>query len=420
MQDHPVLGQVALGYSPMIDRQRTVIATRLTIFPERPDAAPDAQALLRALDEVWPAASDGKTLGPRPLDPRPGNGGAVVARDAPLSMNIAGETLLQDVIGIGAGSHRMIEVPAFMAGDKAHTDALKRAHASGAVMIIKGRPLAPLAVDVLGCFAHSIVELRDDRRTAVAPPPGVRSVSSVYAGARTHAEADIAFERGAVALVGWQFDDPLPTTASRNALPPDMTVVMELINGIENDLPAARLEAILKRDPALGFRLMRYLNSPAFGLSVEINSFGHALMLLGQSRLKRWLILLLATPQKDARSRPAMFAAVRRGFIMEELVRPQRDAEMSGEMFICGVFSLLDRLLQQPFEVLLKGVPVPERVQDALLGRGGPYQGYLDLVRAIEAESVFDIRECAERVFLSPAEVNVALLAALNAARHLD
>jgi c-di-GMP-related signal transduction protein len=56
--------------------------------------------------------------------------------------------------------------------------------------------------------------------------------------------------------------------------------------------------------------------------------------------------------------------------VMEELGRGQGDAEMRGEMFICGVFSLLDRLLQQPFEELLRNVPVPERVQAGLARRG--------------------------------------------------
>ena len=49
MTEHPILGQVALGYSPMIDRQRAVMATRLTVFPARPEMALDAAALLRAL-----------------------------------------------------------------------------------------------------------------------------------------------------------------------------------------------------------------------------------------------------------------------------------------------------------------------------------------------------------------------------------
>jgi EAL and modified HD-GYP domain-containing signal transduction protein len=165
---------------------------------------------------------------------------------------------------------------------------------------------------------------------------------------------------------------------------------------------------------------MRYLNSPAFGLSVEINSFGHALMMLGYGRLKRWLALLLASSAKGVNATPVMYAAVRRGLLMEELGREQGDAEMRGEMFICGVFSLLDRLLQQPFSELLPNVPVPERVAQALRGEGGPYQPYLELVRAIEQESVYDLRERAEALMLGPTTVNRAVLVALRAARQLD
>jgi EAL and modified HD-GYP domain-containing signal transduction protein len=165
---------------------------------------------------------------------------------------------------------------------------------------------------------------------------------------------------------------------------------------------------------------MRYLNSPAFGLSVEINSFGHALMMLGYQRLKRWLALLLASSAKGANAKPVMYAAVRRGLLMEELGREQGDAEMRGEMFICGVFSLLDRLLQQPFGDLLPNMPVPERVQQALRGEGGPYLPYLNLVCAIEQESLFDIREQAEGLMLGMATVNRAVLVALRSARQLD
>ena len=93
---------------------------------------------------------------------------------------------------------------------------------------------------------------------------------------------------------------------------------------------------------------------------------------------------------------------------------------MRGEMFICGVFSLLDRLLEQPLSELLRNVPVPDTVQQALRGEGGPYLPYLQLVQAIEQESVFDIRDGAERLMLSAIEVNRAVLAALQAARQLD
>jgi EAL and modified HD-GYP domain-containing signal transduction protein len=67
----------------------------------------------------------------------------------------------------------------------------------------------------------------------------------------------------------------------------------------------------------------------------------------------------------------------------------------------------------------MKNVPVPERVQQSLLG-DGPYSPHLALVRAIEQSAAPDIREAAEHVMLAPSELNRALLAALSVARQFD
>lgn len=424
MFDDPVLAQVALGYSPVTNRERAVVATRLTVFPERPDAQPDAAALLAVLDAVWPpevADDQPLRLAPRPLDPA-----TVAQRAGPrpqLMLNAAGEGLLREVMAVGPGPHLMVEVPAFMAGDPANATLLQQLHGAGSILLIKGRPLQPLPAQVLALFSHAIVELGEERRQAATVPGVARQVSTVQAGCRTSADFEAAFQRGAVAVLGWPLDDAPPRPAARASVPSDVNTVMALIKGVEKERPVPELEALLKRDPTLAFRLMRYLNSPAFGLSVEVNSFGHALMLLGYSRLKRWLALLLASSAKGRNARPLMHAAVRRGLLMEELAReqgPGADSEMRGEMFICGVFSLLDQLLQQPFSELLPSVPVPERVQQALRGEGGPYQPYLDLVSAIEQESFFDIRERAEGLMLGLATVNRAVLMALRAAREID
>lgn len=428
MQEHPVLGQVALGYSPMIDRQRAVVATRLTVFPEPADAVPDAQALLAAFEDVWPAPEGGPELRLtlRPLDPAGAKQPSAAAAPAagvtphPVSLNIAGEALLLAVMRANPPPHLMIEVPAFMAVDPVHASALRDLREAGSVLLIKGRPTVPVAPEVLACFSHCIVEAGEDRRSGPAPAPGVRQVSTVQAGARTAADVEQAFQRGAVAAIGWPFDDPLPKAQGRSTVPTDVQVVMQLIQAVEREEPVSRLEATLSRDPTLAFRLLRYLNSPAFGLSAEINSFGHAIMMLGYRRLKRWLAVLLASSSKGAYAKPLMHAAVRRGLLMEELARGNGDAEMRGEMFICGVFSLLDRMMQQPITELMTQVPVPERVQQTLRGDSGPYEPYLDLVRALEQEAVFEIRECTERLLLGPAEVNRALLVALRGARQLD
>lgn len=424
MREHSVLGQVALGYSPMVDRKRDVVATRLAIFPSRPDAlagAGEAAALLAALEAVWPRPEPAAAGRPaRPLDPVAGGAGTSGAA-RPVSLAIAGEGLLRGVLAACPGGQILIEVPAFMAADPAQAGALKALHEAGSVLLIKGRPTRPLAPEALACFSHSLVDAGEERRgDAAAAPPGVRKVTTVQGGVRTAADAEQAFQRGAVAVLGWPLDEPARPGGTNKPVPADVRVVLELIKGVDGGEPVARLEAMLKREPTIAFRLLRYLNSPAFGLSVEVHSFGHAVMLLGHRRLKRWLALLLASSSNEPGAKVTMYAAVRRGLFMEELARPSGDAEMAGEMFICGVFSLLDRLLRQPVAQLLEGVRVPERVRLALLADGGPYWPYLQLVQAIEQEAVYDIRETSERLLLQPLEVNAALLAALKSARQVD
>jgi EAL and modified HD-GYP domain-containing signal transduction protein len=401
MQNHPVLDHVFIGYSPMIDARRSMVATRLTVFPQHSNAPPDAAALVEALVQAFPVP-EGDAAAP-PI----------------LLLNLANEDLLDATLQAGVPPHMLLEVPAFMAGDEARAQRLRALHAQGQRLAIGGRPLAELPRDLLPCFRHAVVDFHDDRRTS-APGPHTpqRSITTLTSGVRTADELETAFARGAVGVLGWPMDDEV-TPLARGAMPPDLRAIVELMNRVEREEPAEDMEGVLKADPTLAFRLLRYINSAAFGLRVEVTSFKHALMLLGYQRLKRWLALLLASGTKDASLHPVMHMATRRGLFMEELARGAGDDEMRGEMFVCGVFSLLDKLMRQPFDELMKNVPVPERVLQSLLGEG-PYSQHLALVRAVEESSVHDIRATAEHVMVSPGEVNRALLAALSAARQFD
>ena len=403
MSDSVILGQVALGYSPFIDRNRAVTATRLTVFPLRPDAKLDAAQLLHAIGDVWPAG-----------------GGQV-------SLNVASESLLHDLLNAEPSQNLMIEVPAFMAGDTQNVDALVALHRAGTTMLIKGRPLQPLPREVLPCFKYSIIDLHDDRRQGAAAAPAngaARSIGHVISGVRSMSDLKAAFDGGAAAVLGWPIDDPVldapAAPAGKSAARTDLQTVVELINLTDKAAPIDNIENVLKRDPSLAYRLMRYINSPAFGLAVEISSFRHAVMLLGYERLKRWLALLLATSNSDPNLKPVMFASVRRGLLMEELVRNSGDDEMRGEMFICGVFSLLHRLFGQPLDQLMRTIPVPPHVFEALVDDSGPYRPYLELVKAIEAESLFDFRAAADALMMSVQEINRAELRALGAATQFD
>ena len=402
MNDTAILGQVALGYSPFIDKSRAVTATRLTVFPLRPELAPDVAQLLHAVGGVWPE-----------------NGGRA-------SLNVLSESLLHDLLKAQPSNNLMVEVPAFMASDPANVDAIQNLHKAGNVLLIKGRPVQEIPREVLHCFTYSIVDLAEDRRInealTGAPAGMTRSIPHVQAGVRTLGEMENSFTRGAVAVLGWPIDDAISSSQGKGkaGLQTDLQVIVELIQRVDAQEPIEKIELTLKRDPSLAFKLMRYINSPAFGLRVEISSFRHAVMMLGYQRLKRWLALLLSTAGKDSNMKPVMFAAVRRGLLMEELVRSTGDEEMRNEMFICGVFSLLDRMFKQPFAELLKTIPVPERVFQALVQESGPYQPYVNLVRAVEDESLYDFRAAADALMMSVSEINRSVLTALTAAAQVE
>jgi EAL and modified HD-GYP domain-containing signal transduction protein len=396
-----ILSQVALSYSPMIDPQRAVTATRLTVFQLVPGAPLDAASLLAEVATVWPE-----------------DGGRV-------SLNVLSETLLADLLRAQPSANVMIELPAFIACDAGQSAAIVALHERGNTLLLKGRPLSELPREVLPCFTHSIIDLADDRRLQAPPPAAgmVRSIGQIQSGVSRLEDMEASFQRGAVAVLGWPMDEILaspPGGGKGKNSASDLQVILELIQRVDQAEPIEKLDETLRRDPTLAFKLLRYINSPGFGLSVEVSSFHHAIMMLGYSRLKRWLALLLATASKDINLRPVMFAAVRRGMLMEELVRPLGDEEMRNELFICGVFSLLDRMFRQSFAELLDSLPVPARVFEALAKGSGPYAPYCALAQAVEGDVLDPIREACDRLMIGAAEVNRALLSSLAQAAHLE
>ena len=402
--DAPILAQVALSYSPVIDRHRNVIATRLTVFPIVPGQWLPVAELLSTVGQVWPAD------GPQ------------------VALSVRSESVLAELLSVLPSANLMVEVPKFMACDPVHADAIMTLAAAGNTLLLSGRPDHPLPKHMLGSFKYSIIDIADERRlTTSPPPPGVtRSIGFWQEGITTQAEMEGAFGRGAVAVVGWPMGEPpseVTAASLRRATAaagrPDMQVVIALINQVDDEAPLAELEATLKRDPNLAYKLMRYINSPIFGLRVEVSSFSHAVMLLGYQRLKRWLALALVTAGNDPNQRPLMYAAVRRGLILEALGGESGDDAARSELFICGVFSLLDRMLQMPFSRLLETILVPNQMAQALMAREGPHAVPLALARALEGGTVHDIRECAEQAMFDMRSVNRALLHALAGATQL-
>jgi EAL and modified HD-GYP domain-containing signal transduction protein len=202
------------------------------------------------------------------------------------------------------------------------------------------------------------------------------------------------------------------------ALQPESMLIVQLMQMIQRNQDVREIEAVLKRDAALTYRLLRYINSPAIGAGVEIHSMRHAVTMLGYAPLFRWLSVLLAVSNAKA-SPPFMTKkAILRGRFVELMGKGMLPASDADNLFVVGMFSLIDRLLGVPMREVLGKVQLSEAVHQAILAREGAYGPFLALAESCEEDGV-RAASLAEALFMSADQVNAAHLSALAWAQDL-
>lgn len=210
-----------------------------------------------------------------------------------------------------------------------------------------------------------------------------------------------------------------PVLVKTQAVRPSQATVLQLINLVRKHAEVSEIEALLKRDPTLSFTMLRYINSSGFGLSCEVTSFRHAVMILGMKKLFRWGALLMTTSRAGEVAAAVGTTAVVRGRLMELLSAELLPPEECDNAFVVGVFSLLDTMLGIPLKEALASIALPQSIVDALLHRTGVFAPFLTLTEACESGNEEDFRRAANELQLSNQQVNWAHLQALNWAETL-
>lgn len=231
------------------------------------------------------------------------------------------------------------------------------------------------------------------------------------------ADFDACAALGLNAFVGKLHLTPRPAAGAK-ALNPAQTIILQLMQMVRQNADIAQLEAVLRRDATLSYKLLRFINSAGFGAGREVQSLRQALTLLGYSPLYRWLTLLLATAGTAGYAPVLLETAVVRGRLAELLAQPALGKSEAEQVFVAGMFSLLDRLLGMPMQELLANVQLSDDVVAALLSRSGKYGPYLALAEACELSSDL-VASLAATLKVSPLDVNKAHLSALAWAQNV-
>ena len=211
-----------------------------------------------------------------------------------------------------------------------------------------------------------------------------------------------------------------PVLIQGQTIRPGQAVIIQLINLVRKQATTAEIEDVLKRDASLSFNLLRFINSSGFGLSCEVTSFRHAVMILGLKKLFRWAALLLTTSRAGGVPAAVGTTAIVRGRLMELLAMELLPPEECDNAFVVGVFSLLDTMLGMPMDKALEAISLPETVISALLLRRGVLAPLLDLTEACEDANDEVFARAANELQLTNRQVNLAHLQALAWAESLN
>jgi EAL and modified HD-GYP domain-containing signal transduction protein len=204
-------------------------------------------------------------------------------------------------------------------------------------------------------------------------------------------------------------------TRSASRVAPYRMFVVKLLNGIKRQADYGELAGIAWCDPALGYRLLRFVNSAAFGLRMKIDRLRHAMAYVGRDELYRWLTLLLFTSQEPNRLDDALREnALVRAKLAERLAEGRMSRKERDEAFVVGILSVVDVLLEMPMHDALAQLTLPEAMSDALLRREGKYAPYLKLAIACEESDQDTIRALAAECGMDAVLVNQRHIEALT------
>ncbi|GAP65233.1 putative signal transduction protein [Mizugakiibacter sediminis] len=159
--------------------------------------------------------------------------------------------------------------------------------------------------------------------------------------------------------------------------------VMRLLAAIENPATGPdELDAVIRNDAVLSYKLLRLVNSAYFALPIKVKSILHAIVYLGLGRVRGWVRMLALAGLEDRPAELLKTALVRARMCEQLAARMSRERQEMA--FTVGLFSLLDALMNAPMETLFDKLPLPEEVRAAVQRGEGPLAPLLDEALACE------------------------------------
>jgi c-di-GMP-related signal transduction protein len=241
-------------------------------------------------------------------------------------------------------------------------------------------------------------------------PKGIRMLAEKV---ETQEEFTSGLEMGYSLFQGYFFCRP--EMMQHHDLPSFKLAYLELLRAAtapEFDIDALALK--IKQEASITFRLLRYLNSAAFGLRSEIRSIPHALSLLGEREMRKWIAVVSVGVMADGKPGELMTVPLVRGRFCELLAPLAGMPNHSNDLFLMGLLSVMDAILDRPLDTILAELPVRQEIKDALLARTGLYRNLLDIAIAHETADWEKVNALVEVLEIRKEKVPALYVAAME------
>jgi c-di-GMP-related signal transduction protein len=238
---------------------------------------------------------------------------------------------------------------------------------------------------------------------------------------------------GFVYFQGYFFRRPEILTA--HEIPANRLNYLRMLTAVSQpELDVRAIENLVKGEASLCYRLLRYLNSAAFGFTSEIHSVRHALAILGEKEVRRWIRLVASLGAGQDKSSDLVLAALVRARFCELLspkiqhrvrqeVRqevPQEVQHGDSDLFLMGLLSLMDTILEIPMRQVLDSIPIDQECKAVLLGVTGRLQPFYQLMLAQESGKWTEVKKLTTELHLRESEVAMAYWQAMQWARQVS
>ena len=194
----------------------------------------------------------------------------------------------------------------------------------------------------------------------------------------------------------------MPVTQGQAEVSPLKVNYIELLNLVnDEDFELTKAADVIGRDTALVISLLKMVNRMA--VNSEITSIRHAAAMLGQKELKKWINTAVTNELCADKPNEITRVSLLRAKFAENLAPIFEMAINSSELFLMGLFSVLDLILDKPMAEALDMVKVSKDIRSALVDKEGKFAPVLDFVTKYEAA---DWQEVSRQMLLQNIDMN--------------